>query len=277
MRTCAGVSPLASRRLVMSSATLRCSPPSDEDNYRQLSNDSTSSDDAYHCELLLPPSPLPPPGKTEQCVTQAPIKENMKLKEDLKRKTKKLEEQNVKIKEYMQYNEELKTENEMYKSKMQILEDDGEILTSQLKAKNDEIAKHTSLIDELKDQVTSLQLTIHKVMQEKESLEESMQGSLIPTRGPNSRPQRSHSLDHMHVTSESSYATSTSLASINEIEEFKYELNRIDAVLHSKLNLLAQVCQDTMREPSTLNRKWHSDNKLVQPHHQENTFLHSQT
>ena len=274
------VSSLISSQHMMSSGspvTLSGSSPSDEDNYRPLSYYSTSSED---CDS--PPS-LSLPSKTEQCATQELVKENNE--KDLENKVNKLEEQKIKLQGRMQelklQNEELKSQNEMYKTKMQVLEGDGEFLTLQLKAKNKQITKYNVHIDDLEKQVTSLKLTLEKVMQEKESLEKTVKQSLIPTRGPNSRPQRCHSLGHLHGASDTLLPSSTSLTSINEIEEFKYELDKIDAVLHSKLNYLTKVCQDNTREATKLNRKWQSENKLVQQHHlQENNppfFVHSQT
>ena len=258
-------------RWIMGSAALSGSSPSDDDNYRQLS--PSSSDDSNSEPLSQPPPPPPTkPSKTERRLIQELVIENEELKKDLNKKTKELDKQRAKTKEQSQYNEELKVQNEMYKNEIQLLENDA---ASQLKAKNEQIAKHTSLIDELKKQVESLQLEIQNVQQE-ESLEQTMQGSMIPTRGPISRPKRSHSVSHMHRISESSFVGSSSLTSINEIEEFKYELNRIDEVLHSKLNHLAQVFQ----EPSSMSRRWRSNIELAQhSHHQESNslFVHSQT
>ena len=270
------VSPLVTGRWLMDSTALSGSSPSDDDNYRQL---SPSSSDDSNSEQLSPPSPTKP-SKTERSVIQELVLENEELKKDLSRKTKKLENQEVKLQEQVVHNEELKTQNEMYKNKMQLIEEDAIL---QLKAKDEQISKHTSLIGKLKKQVTSLQLAMQKVEQEKQSLEQAMQGSVIPTRGPISRPQSSRSLGHMHRISESSSTSSSSLTSINEIEEFKYEINRIDAMLHSKLNHLDEICQNTIRESSNLNRRWRSDIALAQQphshHNQESNslFMHSQT
>lgn len=254
---------------MMGSAALSGSSPSDDDNYRHLS--PSSSDDSNSEPLSQPPPPAATkPIKTERSLIQELVIENEKLKKDLNKKTKDLDKQREKTKEESQYNEELKAQNEMYENKIKLLENDAAL---KLKTKNEQITKHTSLIDELKKQVESLQLVIQKVQQEKESLEQTMQGSMIPTRGPISRPKRSHSLSHMHRISESSFAGSSSLTSINEIEEFKYELNRIDAVLHSKLNHLAQVFQ----EPSKMSRRWRSNIELAQHSHHQESNAHSQT
>ena len=272
------VSPLVTGRWLMDSTALSGSSPSDDDNYRQL---SPSSSDDSNSEQLSPPSPPPTkPSKTERSVIQELVLENEKLKKDLSRKTKKLENQGVKLQEQVVHNEELKTQNEMYKNKMQLIEEDAIL---QLEAKDEQISKHTSLIGKLEKQVASLQLAMQKVEQEKQSLEQAMQGSVIPTRGPISRLQSSRSLGHMRRISESSSVSSSSLTSINEIEEFKYEINRIDAMLHSKLNHLDELCQNTIWEPSNLNRRWRSDIALAQQphshHNQESNslFMHSQT
>jgi len=267
----------------MSSVTLSGSPIN-EDNYRHSIHDSSSSQDSYNLEPSLPPPPPtsppqipPPPDTTEQCLSEELRKEITELKKDLKKKVKEIDKQKAKIKEQSSYIEELKAENKLYKSKMENLE--MVHLASQLES-SEQITKYDSHNVELEKKVTLLELRLQKVMQDKESLKRIVQGSsMIPTRDrgpPSSRPQL---LRNSLAASESSLActSSISLNSINEIEELKTELNKKDAVIHSKLDYIVQMCKD-MQEPSKL-RKWHSDMKLVQHHHQKTNslFMHSQT
>lgn len=255
----------------MSSVTLSGSP-SDEDNYRHSIHYSSSSQDSYNPELSLPSLSQPPPDTTEQCLTEELKKEITGLKNDLKKKLKEIDKQKAKIKEQSSYIEELKAENEMYRSKMENIE--IEYLALQLEA-SDQVTKYDSHTAELEKKVMILQLKIQKVMQEKESLKRIVQGSsMIPTRGPpSSKPQLRNSLG----ASQPLLTGSVSLNSINEIEELKSELNKKDEVIHSKLDHIVQMCKD-MQEPSKL-RKWHSDIKLVQHRHQKTNslFMHSQT
>ena len=246
------------------------SQPSDEENYRYSIHDSSSSQDSYLAEVppLSLPSPPPPPAadNTQECIIEELQKENEELKNNLKKKTKDLEKSNTKLKEQSSHIEDMKIKNDKYKSKIQTLEAHIVSLGLQLQA-NEQVTEHDSVIDDLQGQITVLQSRIHKVMQEKESLKRIVQGSLIPTRGPNSKSRKSRSLGH---------GVSESLSSINEIEELKSELDKKDEVLHSKLDHIVQICQG-MREPSKLNRKWQSE--LFQSRHHENSspFLLSQT
>ena len=246
------------------------SQPSDEENYRHSIHDSSSSQDSYLAEVppLSLPSPPPPPAvdNTQECIIEELQKENEELKNNLKKKTKDLEKSNTKLKEQSSRIEDMKIKNDKYKSKIQTLEAHIASLGLQLQA-NEQMTEHDSVIDDLQGQITVLQSRIHKVMQEKESLKRIVQGSLIPTRGPNSKSRKSRSLGH---------GVSESLSSINEIEELKSELDKKDEVLHSKLDHIVQICQG-MREPSKLNRKWQSE--LFQSRHHENSssFLLSQT
>ena len=252
----ATISPLTSRYSIISSGT------SDEDNNRNSIYDSTSSQDSSNPELSPPRGP-PPPSNTHQCVIEELQKENKQLKTDLEKKTKELEKCKATVKEQSLWIEDLKAVKEKYKSKMQSLKEALQI----------EANEHDSLRDELEQQVKLLQLKIQEAMQEKESLKKIMRRS--PTCGSGSKSRRAQSLGHR--ASRSLFNPSTSLTSIHEIkiEELKTEVNKTDEVFHSKLGELAQMCE----EPSKLNRRWHSDNRLVQHYHRDNnfSFLHSQT
>ena len=248
---------------------------SDEENYRHSIHDSSSSQDSYNPEMPLPPPPVA--NNTQQCLTEELQKENGELKNNLKEKEKELDKSKAQIKEQSLHIEKLKTKKEKYKSKMHALEAQVEHLAFQLEA-NQQITEHDTVIDDLEKQVEFLQFKIQKLQQEKESFKKIVQGSLIPTRGPNSKSQRSHSLGHR--TSGSLLASCTSLNSINEIEELKCELNKKDAVLHHKLDHITQICQGMQQPSKPLNKKWYSEIKLVQHHHQEeygSSYLHSQT
>ena len=259
----AALSPLASRKSIL--ALSSNSQPSDEENYRNSIHDSSSSQDSYLAEV--PSLSLSPPqaaaDNTQDCIIEELQKENEDLKNTLKKKTKDLEKSKMKLKEQSLHIEELKGKNEKYKSKVQTLEAHVVSLGLQLEA-NEE---HDTIIDDLQGQIAMLQSRIHKVMQEKESLKRIVQGSLIPTKGPNSKSRKSRSLGH---------GVSESLSSINEIDELKSELDKKDEVLHSKLDHIVQICQG-MREPSKLNRKWQSELFQSRHHGNNSSFLLSQT
>lgn len=264
-----------SRYSIISSGT---SGGSDEDNNRSSIYDLTSSQDSYN-PPELPPSQPPPPstGPTQpidntidQHVIEELQKENKELKKNLKKKAEQLENCKVTVKEQSLQIEHLKADKEKYKSKVQTLK--LEHLALQV-----EVNECDSLREELEHQVSLLQLKIKKVTKEKESLKKSS------TYGPSSnyKSRRARSLSYNYRTSESSlFTSSTSLMSIHEIkiEELRSEMNRNDEVLHSKLGELTEMCEG-VREPIGLNRKWQSDNKLVQHYYRESDFpfLHSQT
>ena len=180
----------------------------------------------------------------------------------MKKKTKELEKCKAKVKEQSLRIEDLKADKERYKNKMQTLE--VEHLALQVEAN-----ENASRRDEL-------ELKLRKVMQEKESLKKVGRSSIC---GPSSKPQRTQSLGYRGSGSLFT-GSCTSLTSIHEIkiEKLKSEVNRNDEVFDSKLGELAKMCEGT-REPSKLNRKWHSDIRLVQHYYRENNSpsLHSQT
>ena len=256
--------PTSVRDSIISSVTLSDGSPSDEDSYRHSMHYSSSqSQDSYS----NPEPPMLPPVPPAFSPPQAPItdhseiieelqKENKKLKKDLKKETEELEKYKAKVKEQSLCIEDLKAAKEKYKSKIQTLE--VEILALQAETDEDD-----SLM-ELEKEVVSLQLKIQRVMQEKESYKKTMQGS----------SRRTRSLGY--GTSRPSFANSTSLTSINEIEELRSEFKKKDKVFKSKLGELTQMCGKSSR----LNRRWHSDVRLsVDQHHREDDylFLQSQT
>lgn len=264
----AALSPLASRKSILTLSSSN-SQPSDEENYRHSIHDSSSSQDSWLAEvpsISLPPPPPPATDNTQECIIEELQKENEDLKNSLKKKTKELEKSKTKLKEQSLYIEELKGKNEKYKSKVQTLEAHIMSLGLQLEA-NEQMTEHDSIIDDLQGQIALLQSRIHKVMQEKESLKRIVQGSLIPTKGPNSKSRKSRLLGQ---------GVSESLSSINEIDELKSELDKKDEVLHSKLDHIVQICQG-MQEPSKLNRKWQSELFQSRHHGNNSTYLLSQT
>ena len=264
---------LQSRYSIISSGT---SGGSDEDNNRNSMYDSTSSQDSYN-PPELPPSQPPPsstgpaqPNTTDQHVIEELQKENKELKNNLSKKAEQLEKYKAKVKEQSLRIEDLKADKEKYKSKMQALEVTLQVETNERDSLREEL-------EHLEHQVRVLQLQIKKVTQEKEYLKKSS------TYGRSSYYQSRRTQSLNYRTPESSlFTSSTSLSSIHEtkIEELKSAVNKNGEALHSKLGELAEMSEG-VREPSRLNRKWHSDIKLIQHryHHTENSFpsLLSQT
>ena len=271
---------LQSRYSIISSGT---SGGSDEDNNRNSMYDSTSSQDSYN-PPELPPSQPPPsstglaqPNTTDQHVIEELQKENKKLKNNLSKKAEQLEKYKATVKEQSLRIEDLKADKEKYKSKMQALEVKHLTLQVETNERDSLREELEHQVEELEHQVRVLQLQIKKVTQEKEYLKKSS------TYGHSSYYQSRRTQSLNYRTPESSlFTSSTSLSSIHEtkIEELKSAVNKNDEALHSKLGELAEMSEG-VREPSRLNRKWHSDIKLVQHryHYKENNFpfLLSQT
>ena len=259
---------IASRASTISTATCFSS---DEERYISDSSTSSgtfnhspqdlgSSQDSYHEVSVDRPSNENRDGEIDQ------------LRSDLKEKSDEVEKQKAMIKEQSLYIEELKSQKEINKKKHQTLKMKN--MELQLET-SDQITKYESKIAELADEIRFLQLKVQKVTREKDSLKRIAEESstvMIPTRelSSSSRSHRFHSLSTFDSF------ISSSLTSINEMEELKSEMSKKDAVIHTKLDQIVQMCQD-LQEPQ-LRRRWHSDMRLVQHHNNnDSSFTHSQT
>lgn len=117
--------------------------------------------------------------------------------------------------------EKLQKENEELKSRLEKLL----LHNEELKAKNE---KYKRKIERM-----------HKVVQEKESPKRIVQGSLIPTKGPDNKSQRIRSFSH---------------GALESIEELKSEFDKRIEVFHSSLDDIVQIFQE-MQEPNSKSQK----------------------
>ena len=199
----------------------------------------------------IPPAVLPPhaPITDHSAIIEELQKENKKLKKALKKEE---EKYNAVVKVQSLKIEDLKADKDKYTRKIQSLE--AEI--SALQAKDDSLVK-------LQREMASLPLKIQRlIMQEKEPLEKSIQGS-------SSRARRTRSLNNGAMRLRSLPTNSTSLTCINEVEGLKSKLMKKEKVFNSKLDELVEMC----REPSGLNRRCYSEAKLpIDRHHREDNY-----
>ena len=200
------------------------------------------------------------------------------LEHEIKQKSKQVEMYKATVKELMIKYEQVKLKSDSTERKFLDLKDNNRILQYQLSEASKQAKEDEAIIDDLEYEVKQLHAVLYRVRMERDTMQRYMGNSLGRRRPSVVYPMHMYqpapydpNVDRLSPPSpEPSQTSNTNNDSVQErpsmsrqrsVDQLRQELSQKDLAMHSKMDQMAQMCQDYYDAP-IMRRRWHSDYRL---------------